>query len=364
MPYELTRDQLINSAYYCGAGFDLQPILRFGDMIENFVYVSVGFQRDEFINGIKEFISNIKCLNLELNLESYKDIDITDIEHPIGNRLIVGIPDYFEDHDYLYYSKTFLQFYNAEHDFHLKMCFTLRINEIEKTIKLFHISGEALATYDAIFRRQGIAPKVFISIQTGMLEISDGITNDLFRLSDAKPKIWVRGVWERNENWDYHYPDVFNERGLYNEKIGEFKNWKVTVDQDIQGVTNSQKLFRIVKAYGQDFEWQHITNDTLEYHNVVINKKLEKYNGNMANNYNLLKLHFPLSNIHEIPNEEDQVFQQNPHLTEIKIAILPFGYECFELMLNEFFENYMPNNFYNLSIDIFYANKSDLDRNW
>ncbi len=38
MSFKLTKKQLKNSAYYCAARIDFQPILRFGDIVKNFIY--------------------------------------------------------------------------------------------------------------------------------------------------------------------------------------------------------------------------------------------------------------------------------------------------------------------------------------
>ena len=36
MSYRFTKRHLENSVYYCGAGIDFQPILRFGDMSKSY----------------------------------------------------------------------------------------------------------------------------------------------------------------------------------------------------------------------------------------------------------------------------------------------------------------------------------------
>ena len=47
--YRLTKNDLSKSAYYCAAETDIQPLLRFGDIISDFIYVSVGISENEFI---------------------------------------------------------------------------------------------------------------------------------------------------------------------------------------------------------------------------------------------------------------------------------------------------------------------------
>ncbi len=373
MSFKLTKKQLENSAYYCAAGMDFQPILRFGDIIENFIYVTAGLSKDDFLNGINEFISNIQDElnrnNSSLTLEYILPVSIQDIEHPITNRLVSGKPDYLSQEDYENYLRSMNQFISKTDEFHLEICFKLRIGNIEKEIKLFHLSGEGLATYDIIFRKQDIAPKVFISIQTGLIEIPSRFSNRLFELSSAKPKIWLRGVWDKNENNENNglfHPEVFNLYGIYNEFIGEYKNWKVDITENIENATDRDKPIRKVKAYGQSSEWIDTKTYSIKKEGLIINKllrpcpRLEK----LAPEYDLIKLHFPFSKIFEIVNEANDFKNQNNDINRVRIAILPGGYECFEIMLDDFFENYQRNEQYEIEIDVFYVNKSDIKRDF
>jgi hypothetical protein len=368
MSFKITKKQLENSAYYCAAGMDFQPILRFGDIIENFIYVTAGLSKDDFLNGINEFISNIQGElnrnNSSLTLESILPISIEEIEHPITNRLVSGKPDYFSQEDYENYLRSMNQFIKKTDEFYLEICFKLRIGNIEKEIKLFHLSGEGLATYDIIFIKQGIAPKVFISIQTGLIEIPNGFSNRLFELSSAKPKIWLRGVWVKNEDLFINRPEVFSPNGIFNEIIGEYKNWKVDITENIENATNRDKPFRKVKAYAQSSEWIDTKTYSIKKEGLIINKLLGSYNGGMTPEYDLIKLHFPFSKIFEIVNEASDFKKQNNDINRVRIAILPGGYECFEIMLDNFFETYQRNEQYEIEIDVFYVNKSDLRRDF
>ena len=41
--YKLSKDALSKSAYYCAAETDIQPLLRFGDIISDFIYLFLLF---------------------------------------------------------------------------------------------------------------------------------------------------------------------------------------------------------------------------------------------------------------------------------------------------------------------------------
>jgi hypothetical protein len=368
MKYILTKEQLSNCVYYAGAGIDLQPLLRFSDMASDFLYVTAGLTREEFLTGVNEFIASHRQMfdytNSNLRLVQVNDITIKDIEHTVEPRLIHGIPDYFNTHEYHRYVDAFTQFYGSRTEFHVELIFELRIDKVVKRIRLIHLSGEALATYDVIFRKQQIAPKVFISIQTNVLEIPYRITNDLFDKSVVRPKVWVRGVWCGDEITAFydHYPQVFNADGLFNLCIGEFRNWIVDVPTEIEATTNKVKKYRLVKAYCEAAHWPAVKTGKIENGNLSINKILFRYNGTMKENYDKVFRHFPLSRIFELEQVANRLFAET-RKEIIKIAILPWGYESFELMLPVFIDNYTQNQDYKLEIDIFYANELDLNRN-
>jgi hypothetical protein len=373
MSIKLTKSQLESSVYYCGAGIDFQPILRLGDVVENFVYVTAGLTKDEFLNGVDNFIKNT-CEELNKNDASLKfistsDISINEIEHPISSRLIFGKPDYFSQYDYDNYLQSIKQFIEKKDEFHLEICFLLKIGNIEKSIRLFHLSGEALATYDIIYRRQKIAPKVFISIQTGLIEIPSHFSNRLFELSTAKPKIWLRGVWTNSDDrYNHMYSDseVFNKNGLFNERIGEYRNWEVLTSASINSINNLNKNFRIVKAYGEKEFWNKLKkNLSIKKQGITINKILGGYDStSMSGNYNIVKTNFPLTKLSEIRIEASEYYHCNKNFPEnkVKVCIVPGGFECFEAMLQPFFESFLINLEWELQIDIYYINKTDFNR--
>jgi hypothetical protein len=371
MSYRLTKEQLKESAYYCAAGIDLQPVLRFGDIISDFIYVTVGLSKKELIAGLENFINDLNPslgdLDAKLEILSVSDINLKEIEHKRPRRLVQEVPDYFTREDFENYQNSIKPFYHRKDDYYLEFNLLLKIGHLERNIRLFHITGEALATYDVIFRKQNIAPKVFISIQTGLIEIPEKISNRMFELSSAKPKVWLRGVWVKsedsyNESYNDYKPNVFNVAGVFNEQIGEYRGWKVISSSEINSIFNASKTYRIVKAYGLKEEWQNVGTVEFQSQGLIVNKKFEKYNSNLAPNYHFNKVHFPLSGLFEL-HEEIKVFSnENPEIKEILIAILPSGYESFEVMLNEFMTNYDSSKDFNLTIDIYYINKSDLHR--
>lgn len=372
MNYKLTKKQLENSAYYCGAGIDFQPILRLGDVVQDFIYVTVGLTESSFLDGVDKFITKIKE-NLEHNNSSLeflysKPISINEIEHTVSSRLIPKKPEYFSWDDFKEYQLAMKPFIQGKDDFYLELQFKLTIGTIEKEIRLFHLSGEALATYEMLFSRQDIAPKVFISIQTGLIEIPDLFSNKLFELSSTKPKIWLRGSWSGSDIQLQYLLDkrVFNECGVFNECIGEYRNWEVLNSDLINSNDNSNKKYRIVRAYGEKSFWDNLTKiQTINKKGLTINRILERFDHDtMSSNYNIVKRSFPLSCISEILSEATEFYYKNSNSLEniVKVCLVPGVYECFEAMIVPFFESFVVNLDWELQIDIYYISKSDFYR--
>ena len=371
MSFKLNKKQLESSVYYCGAGIDFQPILRFGDIVENYVYVTAGLIKDEFINGIDDFIkvANEELIknNSYLAKISVSTISIDEIEHPISSREIHGKPDFFSDDDFNNYLQSLRPFIEANDNFHLEVCFILKIGSVEKVIRLFHLSGEALATYDMLYRRQNIAPKVFISIQTGLIEIPSLFSNRLFELSSVRPKIWLRGAWSNSDDSRYNTsPKVFDKIGVFNERVGDYRNWRVLTSDSINSSIYSEKKYRVVKAYGEKSIWKKSSKiDSYSKNGIVINKFLKRYDhASMSCNYDIIKEDFPLTRISEISTEAIPFYHGNKKSTEnrVRVCIVPGGFECFEASLQPFFDAFLQHLDLELQIDIYYNNKSDFNR--
>lgn len=371
MSFKLSREQLFNSAYYCGAGIDLQPLVRFGDMTTDFIYCSAGISKEELLKGFEESCNLINAdLNLEnasLKLASVNEFKLSEIEHIEEDRLAGGKPDYFNDNDFENYVSNFKQFYSQRNDYHLEIIFKLKIGEYEKSLRLIHLSGEALATYDYVYRKQGIAAKIFISIQTGLIEIPDRFSNNMFVNSNSKPSIWIRGVWDTNDLNQQKIqtkPDVFNTYGIYNEHIGEFRNWKVPSNNDINSIFDRDKTFRIVMAYGQNTEWIIKSNSQkLSKPGITINKILSvKGEKSLNKSYEISKSDFPLSRLSEITNEATEFINENTTNDQVHVIIRPEGFGFFEQWITHFFDSYIEDERFKLTIDIYFSNKLNFKR--
>jgi hypothetical protein len=129
---------------------------------------------------------------------------------------------------------------------------------------------------------------------------------------------------------------------------------------------NSNKKYRIVRAYGEKSFWDNLTKiKTINKKGLTINRILERFDHDtMSSNYNIVKRSFPLSCISEILSEATEFYYKNSNSLEniVKVCLVPGVYECFEAMIVPFFESFVVNLDWELQIDIYYISKSDFYR--
>lgn len=379
--YRLTKEELIDSVYYCAAGIDLQPLLRLGDISSNFIYVSIGLKKQELLDGLNDYINNLNKFYDEqiLKINSVVEIDISDIEHPKQNQLIIRVPEYMGSYDFRNYLDVFNSVRkNAEH-YYLMFTFTLKLGNYEKTINVYYLTGEALATYEAIYSNQEIAPKVFISIQSGLIEKPERYTNRMFESHKVLPKVWIRGVWSSAEDLsDNLKSGVFVPYGIFNKEIGKFINWDSQMDVLIDGTTNELNSLRLVRAYGQSEFWHINPKHEILYESkgILIRKVFARFEDRLSKNYSIgvhpnLINELDNLNINIRLNYLDKVYEEYKYFSKkyqqdenYKRAIMPYAFEAQEGYINEFVEKFIKVNNTHLTIDIYYINELDFKRDF
>ena len=364
MNYRLSKKQLEKSAYYCGAGIDLQPLLRFSQSVDDYIYVSVGVSKETIIEGVEHCLESLAqdMSRSTLILQSHSEIKLSDIEHDVQNKLIASRPKYFSEREYFNYIENFKQFYSGTDDFLLEFSFLLKAPGVNKTLRIFYIHGEALATYDVFFRQQKIAPKIFISIQTGCIEVPSLFCNEMFRQDKIRPKVWVRGVWGKDEMSEYESPNVFKPIGIYDTEIGEYPAWNSNFGYEIEGTTDKSKPNRLVKAYGESSLWTFSPDyiESIENREIIINKLNKRYYPKYRSDYNEAILGLSLTRLDKVNEAYLEFCARKPTVREFKVAIYPIGYEFFEACIRPFTATFQSVNNVKLVIDIYYGNIIDL----
>ncbi len=383
---KLSSDRLKNSVYYCAAGIDLQPLLRFGDITSDFVYVSIGIKRKDLIKGLETFVANLNIQknNTILKINSIHNFDFHDIDYLDQGHLFYRKPDWISDNDFARYKASFSELIINSEQYKLHVNFTLFIGPIERSLDLFYISGEGLSVYEALFVIQNIAPKIFISIQSGLIEVPSVFTNRMFASHTNRPKVWIRGVWTDNSIYNEDFrPDVFNISGHFNKQIGDFRNWDSHLGANVQGVTDDSKKYRLVKGYGEEKEWTLSDDDrNILYEsknkNLRIRKLFQHWSGDLYENYSDGLADFDFSNFKMKLNKDSTILyldniyeeykfisEQHPKIKAYKKAILQIGeFESTEMYLSHFIKSFKVINNVKLIIDIYYKNELDFIRSF
>ena len=383
MNFKLTKTELSKSAYYCAAGIDLQPLLRFSDMTKDFIYVTAGFlNKDEIINGVKRALKNIQTESDVLRLESYNDFDLFDIEHPSQPKLIKQRPSYLNNEQWNNYMHTFSELARKSQHFniHFKLYRKIGAN-IERELNLYYIVGEALATYDALFVQQNIAPKFFISIQSGRIEFPNAFSNKMFAGHEVRPCVWLRGAWESNS-------EVYGAKGIFNKQISEFENWDASFGVKIEGTTNeNEKIGNFVWAFGEKDKWnfEYGVSNLTKGNGIIVQKIYKKFN-EKNEDYDTLIAPWTISSLLKdlLPSLGTRIFipqllmvelielvkllylkitQDKAKGAPIKIAIIPMGFEDEWEYVEQFANSFKINDNNNqLYLDYYYSNPLDFNR--
>ena len=253
VPFDLTPDQMSASVYYGAAGIDIQPLLRFGDMASDFIYVNAGLECNEFIRGVGHALRSLEADHPGM---------LRCIErHPVGRLpgpLLVGYPAFMNEGQRSSYQETFGPYRRDAGTCCWMFRFELRVGTSIRELRLWHFNGEAIATYDIMFIRRKLAPKIFISIQQGLLERPDYLTNAMFASCSVRPKVWVRGIWSTTE-FPCFDREVFDAVGIYNQKIWETSGWNADFGYHIEGTTDPRHHpYRCVAGYGEMEVWDQI----------------------------------------------------------------------------------------------------------
>jgi hypothetical protein len=372
--YKLTKTQLEESAYYCGAGIDLQPLLRFGDVISDFVYVTFDLKEKEFVDSIEEYLRRLALLlnpKCSLKLVQVENLLITDIEHNQRGRLLYGKPEYLNDNQYRNLVQSTTARRNDIEDFHKILTFELRIGSSVKTLRVFNLTGEALATYQVLYVNQNIAPKIFISIQTGLIERPHYFSNAMFESHQVRPKVWIRGFWYSTENWGNYFDinEVFSTTGVYNKIIGEFMNWDAHMGIDLHalGVTSRHYPDRLVKAFGEKKEWEKYTleDKVFKNENLIIRFTFQRFvNSPQIQNSGAVILRNNAENNFFLDDVYNKYLEtsSNNNINNYNVIVIPYGYECQLLYTDEFVRNFVPVNNTKLIIDVYFAYSFDFIR--
>lgn len=195
-----------------GAGYDLQPLMRFAHMTDTFLYTNVYLPQE----GIEKWYNT--------QLKAHKDFEIFDFQRTEED----AASKYFEPwHDgSAYYIKpqasfadpSFLEEYsrvfrNAAQEPRWLLYWKVLYKPLNKVLHLYYYNGEGVATYH-YFDPYGLnAPRILITIQTGFLEYPERHFDAFFE-NALQPSLWVRG-FDPDRCWLDYRSNALRQTGLY-----------------------------------------------------------------------------------------------------------------------------------------------------
>lgn len=98
---------------------------------------------------------------------------------------------------------------------------------------------------------------------------------------------------------------------------------------------------------------------------MTINKILDNFNAGVHKGYDNMdgSPQLSLTKINTIVDQADLIYAKSKKV-DIKWAIIPICFESFEILIDDFVRSYKHEKGYKLTIDIYYASKLDIKRDF
>ena len=212
--------------YYPAAGTDIQAILRFSHLTDTILAPTAS----RYLTRERQarlFADKCEALNRFYGKPLLELIDVVDLDHHFASepKYVKGPIDIFTKAGQIAYMKAFMP-QVPERLSATRFVFRRRIGRIERKIEWIHTSTEGLATLEILYRRTGMLPGFFCTIQTGCMEYPQSPLIRLFEKIGQYPQIWVRGfwpkkAWSRAPIWQFPpYDCVAQDYGYWNSSFG------------------------------------------------------------------------------------------------------------------------------------------------
>lgn len=223
----LTREQFRNSFFYPAAGCDLNPLLRFSDLTDTFVYPNLGLTEEETLKYMDSELWRYKGIleaeNLDRKftkdeLDYYKNTD--DVYSAFENKREI------DDYENLFNKYLRTPFWGRE------LIFNRVSGGIKRKLRVIYFSDEGMRAYIGLSRKGIFVPKYLCTIQSGELEEPEGVMERLMENYETYPDIWIRGFqykkgyFHKNFTGKYLYRnDSLMCKGIFNKKIQSYGKW-------------------------------------------------------------------------------------------------------------------------------------------
>jgi hypothetical protein len=188
---KITTTDFENSLYYIGSGYDIEPLLRFTHLTDIFIYVNLHLSFENISDWYdKQFDLHPDIELLEKSVDnSFDETTHFDLHPDYISHLTQ--PSFINKEKAESYYRAFN---HAKNDPQWAIQYRLKRKSINREIKFLFLTTEGLASYIALSHNGKYAPKIITTIQTNVLEESEGLMNCYFHNDDVKkPDLWIRG---------------------------------------------------------------------------------------------------------------------------------------------------------------------------
>lgn len=214
----LRTQTLDTSLLYLGAGYNWEPLHRFSHLCDTFLYVNLFCSLPEVRKALEEDLRDHPFLEI-LSIREDRSFDES---------------THFELHpDYRAHLLDARRQLPAAAVREYERAFSMAVMEPQwiieaqilrkgtgRRLRLLYMTAEGMASYIALTHNGRFAPKVLVTIQTGCLEMPNGLMSDILERSSAKPEIWVRGF--EPDHWDHRNPSLSARDRNYDVTGGDF----------------------------------------------------------------------------------------------------------------------------------------------
>lgn len=239
----LTKELFRTSFYYPAAGCDLNPLLRFSDLTDTFVYTNLGLNEDEVMRYIKNELYRYKgMLEIEDGGRSFikSDLEYEENTDDIYN-VFDGAKDQ-EEFEEVFNNKMKDPFWGKE------IIFNRIIGGKKRKLRLIYFMDEGMKAYVGLSQRGNYIPRYLCTIQSGELEKPNGVMERLMENYEKFPDVWIRGFQYKksffgNSSFKYllYNSNALKSIGKYDQKVQTFGKWYCNPTYQSKDVENFKR---------------------------------------------------------------------------------------------------------------------------
>ncbi|MEI7905705.1 MAG: hypothetical protein WCI43_09895, partial [Candidatus Firestonebacteria bacterium] len=223
----LKKEEFAKSLMYLAPDVDIQPLLRFSNLTDTFVYVNLFLDEKEAMSGLEEKVNRLEGkLKITGFGKKFSDKDL-DIDESAFKLEAIESSWMTSEEKRNYRRELFPA--TAREEWGREIFLERIIGSTKRKLRLLYFTGEALASYLAMSHIGKYPPKYVCTVQSISLEVPGGIFEKMIQYHKHKPLIWTRGF----EPSDYRFWDKFKrtdskaleENGLYSFKAQTYARW-------------------------------------------------------------------------------------------------------------------------------------------